>query len=81
MSLDRADLVAIRDMLAELGAVDTRPFYTPATLASRLGVTSRTVRTLLQRGVIPSYKIEGSRRINPADVDAYLSRCREDRAA
>lgn len=58
-----------------------QPFYTPATLAARLSLSPRMVRGLLQRGVIPSYKIEGSRRIDPRDVDRYLASCREEKAA
>ncbi len=80
-ALTPADLNALRDMLADLGSVDTRPFYTTRTLAAKLGVTDRTVQSMLAAGKIASHKIEGSRRIAPADVDAYLARCREERAA
>lgn len=79
--LTPADLTALRDMLADLSGVDTRPFYTTRTLAEKLGVTDRTVQSMLARGTIASYKIEGSRRVAPADVDAYLERCREETAA
>lgn len=81
-TLTSADVQAIVDALsARAPASDPRPFYTQKQLALQLGVTDRTLRTLTANGTIPSYKIEGSRRYRPADVDAYLARCREERAA
>ncbi len=81
-TLTRADVEAIADAVAARPLhVDARPFYSPRSLAQRLGVTDRTLRTLTANGTIPSYKIEGSRRYAPADVDAYLARCRDERAA
>lgn len=58
-----------------------RPFFTPAKLAAYLDVSPRLVRKLLQHGVIPSYKFEGARRIDPADVDEYVRARREEKAA
>jgi excisionase family DNA binding protein len=81
VTLERADLLALRDLLAELGALDTRPFYTQPALAKLFGVTERTVRSLTANGALPSYKIEGSRRYKPSDVDAYLESCREEKTA
>lgn len=52
---------------------ERRAFFTPRTLAEYLAVSERTIRSMLSRGTIPSYLIEGSRRIDPADVDIYLS--------
>jgi excisionase family DNA binding protein len=52
---------------------DRRPFFTPRGLADYLNVDPRTVRRMLARGVIPSYKIEGARRIDAQDVDARES--------
>jgi excisionase family DNA binding protein len=82
-TLTSADVEAIADAVAarRTAKADDRPFYSPRSLAARLGVTDRTLRTLTANGTIPSYKIEGSRRYAPADVDAYLARCREERAA
>lgn len=82
-TLTSADVEAIADAVAAraLAAGDPRPFYTTRSLAAKLGTTTRTVQTMLARGTIASYKIEGSRRIAPADVDAYLARCREETAA
>jgi excisionase family DNA binding protein len=50
-----------------------RPFFTPKTLAAYLAVGERTVYALLADGSMPSYKIAGTRRIDPDDVDAYLA--------
>jgi excisionase family DNA binding protein len=52
---------------------DRRAFFTPKTLGLYLAVSERTVRQMLADNVIPSYLIGGSRRIDPADVDAYLA--------
>lgn len=59
---------------------DLRPFFTPKTLAAYLSISERTVRYMLAGGKIPSYRVEGQRRIDPADVEAYLAKNR-DRAA
>lgn len=59
---------------------DRRPFFTPKSLAAYLSVTDRMVRKLLQRGEIPSYTIGSARRIDPADVDEYLARRRQERS-
>jgi excisionase family DNA binding protein len=56
---------------------ERRAFFTPRMLAAYLAVSERTVRQMLADGVIPSYRIAGSRRIDPVDVDAYLAGCRE----
>lgn len=58
---------------------ERRAFFTPRTLAEFLALSERTVRAMLADGVIASYRIAGSRRIAPGDVDAYLSRCRDPR--
>lgn len=76
------DIGALAKRLATLiGTAHHEPFYTPQTLAQRLALSERTVREMLARGVIPSYKVEGARRIDPADVQRYLSRCKEDQIA
>jgi excisionase family DNA binding protein len=77
-----ADRIARRvvELLTNRGRLD-EPFYTTQTLAAKLALSERSVREMLARGIIPSYKVEGARRIDPADVAVYLSRCREDRAA
>jgi len=58
-----------------------RAFFTPAELARYLNVTPRTVATLLARGVIPSYKVGGNRRIAADDLDRYLASCRQAKDA
>lgn len=55
---------------------ERRAFFTPKSLAVYLAVSERTVRGWIADGIIPSYLIEGSRRIDPADIDAYLARHR-----
>lgn len=59
---------------------ERRPFFTPKALAEYLAISERTVRDMLSRQRIPSYKIEGQRRIDPADVERYLARNRDGRA-
>lgn len=59
---------------------ERRPFFTPRALALYLAVSERTLRELLRTGEIPSYKIAGTRRIDPADVDAWLARRRHEAA-
>lgn len=56
---------------------ELRPFFTVSDLARYLNVSERTVQTLLNKGAIPSYKVGGSRRIDPQDVDRYLQANRE----
>jgi excisionase family DNA binding protein len=60
-------------------ATERQAFFTPKTLAAYLAVSERTIRQMLADEVIESYKIAGSRRIDPADVADYLSRCRVGR--
>jgi excisionase family DNA binding protein len=60
---------------------DPRPFFSPKTLAAHLLISERTCRQLLTDRVIPSYRVGGLRRIDQADVDAYLVTVRDDRAA
>ena len=59
---------------------ELRPFFTPKGLAEYLSISERTVRDMLSKQRIPSYKVEGQRRIDPADVENYLARNRNDRA-
>jgi putative molybdopterin biosynthesis protein len=58
-----------------------RPFFTTATLARYLAVSERTIRDMLKREDIPSYKVAGARRIDPVDVDSYLAEHRDGKAA
>lgn len=55
------------------------PFYTVAGLAAKLAISERTVRTMLNRGEIPCYRIGPQRRIDPIDVQRWLEKRRERR--
>jgi excisionase family DNA binding protein len=57
-----------------------RPFFTPKTLAAYLALSERTVRAMIARGELPSYKVAGARRISPRDVDGWLAHRRQDAA-
>lgn len=59
-------------------AADQSTFFTERTLASYLAVSDRTIRNWIRRGELPSYKLGASRRIDPADVNAFLSQRREE---
>lgn len=53
-------------------------FFTERSLAAYLAVSDRTVRNWIRRGELPSYKLGASRRIDPADVAAFLEQRREE---
>jgi excisionase family DNA binding protein len=53
-------------------------FFTGRTLAAYLSVSDRTIRNWIRRGQLPSYKLGASRRIDPADVEDFLARHRDD---
>lgn len=55
-------------------------FFTERTLASYLAVSDRTIRNWIRRGDLPSYKLGASRRIDPADVEKFLARHRDEAA-
>jgi excisionase family DNA binding protein len=55
-------------------------FFTERTLAAYLAVSDRTIRNWIRRGELPSYKLGAARRIDPADVDAFLESRREEAA-
>jgi hypothetical protein len=64
----RAVLARIQD-----GTWD-RPLLSPKTLAERLEVSERQARNLIAgpNPQIPSFKIDGARRIDPREVDRFL---------
>jgi excisionase family DNA binding protein len=63
------------------GNTDHLPsFFTERTLAAYLAVSDRTVRNWIRRGDLPSYKIGAARRIDPADVEDFLVRHRDEAA-
>jgi len=55
-------------------------FFTERTLAEFLSVSDRTVRNWIRRGELPSYKLGAARRIDPADVETFLARHRDEAA-
>jgi excisionase family DNA binding protein len=57
-----------------------RTFFTERTLAAYLAVSDRTIRNWIRRGELPSYKLGASRRIDPADVEDFLARHRDEAA-
>jgi excisionase family DNA binding protein len=65
------------------GSVNRNPtptpsFFTERTLAAFLAVSDRTVRNWIRRGELASYKLGASRRIDPADVEDFLARRRQE---
>ena len=55
--------------------IDTerRAFFTPDTLASYLQVSDRMIRKWVAEGRLRSYKLDGCRRFDPADVDSFVA--------
>ena len=53
-------------------------FYTERSLAAYLTVSDRTIRNWIRRGDLPSYKLGAARRIDPADVEDFLARHRDE---
>lgn len=53
-------------------------FFTERTLADYLAVSDRTIRNWIRRGELPSYKLGAARRIDPADVEVFLARNRDE---
>jgi excisionase family DNA binding protein len=61
--------------------IDTerRPWFTPDTLATYLHVSDRLIRKWVAEGRLRSYKLDGCRRFDPADVDAFVAELRDRR--
>jgi len=57
---------------------DSRPWFTPQTLAAHLQVSDRLIRKWVQQGRLRSYKIDGCRRFDPVDVDDFVAQFRDD---
>jgi excisionase family DNA binding protein len=53
-------------------------FFTERSLADHLAVSDRTIRNWIRRGELASYKLGAARRIDPADVEEFLARRREE---
>jgi excisionase family DNA binding protein len=50
---------------------------TIADAAEALAVSNRTVRRLIDEGALRAIKVRRQVRIHPADLDDYLTRCRD----
>jgi len=77
-NVDNRELAAelaphLRDLLD--GARNQRRLLSPKEAAEVLGLSERTVRGLVggQKPRIPSFKVEGSRKIEPAAIDAFIA--------
>ncbi|HYP56410.1 MAG TPA: helix-turn-helix domain-containing protein [Solirubrobacterales bacterium] len=55
-------------------------FFTERSLAAYLAVSDRTIRNWIRRGELPSYTLGAARRIDPADVEDFLARHRDEAA-
>ena len=68
-------------MTEQAGQAPSRPFFTPDSLAAHLRVSDRLIRKWVAEGRLASYKLDGCRRFDPADVDRFLATLRDRRAA
>jgi excisionase family DNA binding protein len=64
--------------LVKVKDIERTTFFTPKSLAAYLQLSERTVRQLLADRRIASYRLEGVRRIDVRDVDAYLRSKRQE---
>jgi excisionase family DNA binding protein len=64
-------------------SIDThrRSFFTPDSLASYLRVSDRMIRKWVAEGRLRSYKLDGCRRFDPADVDSFVAQFQDERQA
>lgn len=58
---------------------ERQAWFTTETLAAYLQVSDRLVRNWVNDGLLVSYKIGGSRRFDPTDVDAFVAQFRDER--
>ena len=56
----------------EVELPERRSFFTPKTLAQYLSLSERSVRRMIAERAIASYRVGGSRRVRPEDVEIYL---------
>jgi excisionase family DNA binding protein len=54
-------------------------WFTPDSLASYLQVSDRMIRKWVAEGRLRSYKLDGCRRFDPADVDAFVAQFQDER--
>lgn len=55
-------------------------FFTPASLSAYLQVSDRMIRKWVAEGRLRSYKLDGCRRFDPADVDSFIAQFRDRRS-
>lgn len=72
-------LVGDRAMPELTTETQRRAFFTPETLASYLQVSDRLIRKWVAEGRLLSYKLDGCRRFDPADVDSFVAQFRDQR--
>lgn len=69
----------LQDIRAEMRALRVRKdpelLLTLDEAAEVLGVSRRTVSTLIAEGSLPSLKVRRARRIRRADLDTYIKHC------
>lgn len=58
-----------------------RSWFTTDSLAAHLQVSDRMIRKWVAQGRLRSYKLDGCRRFDPADVDAFVAQFRDRRGA
>lgn len=64
--------------MAEVSVLnERRAFFSTASLAKYLEISERTIRDWINDGVLPSYRLGGTRRIAADDVDTFLRQRRE----
>lgn len=56
-------------------------WFTPDSLASFLQVSDRLIRKWVAEGRLISYKLDGCRRFDPADVERFVAELRDERGA
>ncbi len=56
-------------------------WFTPDSLASYLQVSDRLIRKWVAEGRLRSYKLDGCRRFDPADVERFVEKLRDVRRA
>jgi excisionase family DNA binding protein len=71
-------LVPMTELLIE---TKRQPWFTPDSLASYLQVSDRLIRKWVAEGRLHSYKLDGCRRFDPADVDRFVAELRDVRRA
>jgi excisionase family DNA binding protein len=66
--------------MTELSILTERQaWFTPDSLASYLQVSDRMIRKWVSEGRLHSYKLDGCRRFDPADVDSFVAQFRDRR--